>query len=87
MDRHRTQGDGRQAWDGRCWPERDVATVRAEAYRYLEHAAYVKDLELLPWDPTRTKVANVLEALSAVTHLPPTVQPPTWLDGEDSWWS
>jgi putative DNA primase/helicase len=71
---------GFSAWDGRCWPERDLATVRADAYRYLEHAAYLKDDELVPWDPTKAKVANLLEALAAVTHLPPTIQPPTWLD-------
>ncbi len=74
------------AWDGRCWPDRDSATIRADAYRYLEHAAYEVETPLgpvlRPWDPTRAKVANVLEALTAVTHLPPTVQPPAWLDGE-----
>jgi putative DNA primase/helicase len=72
------------AWDGRCWPERDEATVKAEVYRFLEHALYETDKgEVKPFAPTRTKVANVLEALRAVTHLPDTVQPPTWLDGED----
>ena|GEM_PF-3886147 len=74
------------AWDGRCWPERDAATVRAETYAYLEHAIYEVEtkfgIELRPWDPTKSKVANVLEALAAVTHLPPTVQPPAWLAGE-----
>jgi putative DNA primase/helicase len=74
------------AWDGRCWPDRDVATIRAETYRYLEHAAYEVETPLgpllRPWDPTRAKVANALEALAAVTHLPPTIQPPAWLDGE-----
>lgn len=74
------------AWDGQCWPDRDVATIRAETYRYLEHAAYEVETSqgtvLRPWDPTRAKVANALEALAAVTHLPPTIQPPTWLDGE-----
>lgn len=70
---------GFSAWDGRCWPDRDIATVRAEAYGYLEHAVYGKSDELRPWEPTKSKVANVLEALAAVTHLPPTVQPPTWL--------
>jgi putative DNA primase/helicase len=78
---------GYSSWDGRCWPERDLATVRAETYRYLERAVYevptAFGTELLPWDPTKAKVANVLEALAAVTHLSPTIQPPAWLDGED----
>ena len=75
------------AWDGRCWPERDVATIRADAYRFLEHAAFEVETPLgtmlKPWDPTKSKVANVLEALAAVTHLPAAVQPPAWLEGED----
>jgi len=70
---------GYSAWDGRCWPDRDIATVRAQAYGYLEHAVYEKDGELRPWYPTKSKVSNVLEALAAVTHLSPLVQPPTWL--------
>lgn len=75
------------AWDGRCWPERDIATVRAETYAYLEHAIYEVEtklgIEQRPWDPTKSKIANVLEALAAVTHLSPTVQPPAWLSGAD----
>jgi putative DNA primase/helicase len=74
------------AWDGRCWPERDLATIRAETYGYLEHAVYEVEtalgIELARWEPTKAKIGNVLEALAAVTHLPPDVQPPTWLEGE-----
>jgi putative DNA primase/helicase len=73
---------GFRAWDGRCWPERDEASVRAEAYKYLEDAWYEGAHGLRPWEPTRAKVANVLEALRAVVHLPPAVQPPAWLHGE-----
>ena len=68
------------------WPERDEAAVRAQVYAYLEHAKYwhaTKDgPELRPWEPTRFKMANVLDALRAVTHLDETVQPPAWLDGD-----
>lgn len=74
------------AWDGRCWPERDLATIRAETYAYLEHAVYEVEtqlgIELRRWEPTKSKIANVLEALAAVTHLPPDIQPPTWLEGQ-----
>ncbi len=73
-------------WDGRCWRESDEAAIRAEAYRFLEEAEYMAMTstgpERRPWEPTRPKIANVLEALRAVTHLPVTVQPPAWLDGE-----
>jgi len=60
--------------------------VRAEAYRFLERAKYevvVKGVpELRPWAPTKHKIANVLEALRAVTHLPDTTQPPRWIEGD-----
>lgn len=73
---------GFRAWNGKCWPEIDEASVRAKTYKYLEHASYEGKKETEPWQPTRAKVANVIEALKAITHLPPTVQPPAWLAGE-----
>lgn len=73
---------GFRAWDGRCWPERDEAAVRANAYEYLEDAWYEGPHGLRPWEPTRAKIANVLEALRAVVHLPAAVQPPAWLQGD-----
>ena len=70
-------------WDGRCWQERPDATIRAAAYRFLEHADYVAITptasERRPWQPTRAKIANVIEALRAVTHLPDSIEPPAWL--------
>ena len=36
---------------------------------------------LVPFEPNRYKVANVLEALKAIGHIPQAVQPPAWLDG------
>jgi putative DNA primase/helicase len=79
----RTWRGGFRLWDGRSWPERDAASVRAEAYGFLENASYVADDEIVPWNPTRTKVANVLDALAAVTHLPATVDQPAWLGDGD----
>lgn len=74
------------SWDGRCWPERDAATIRSEIYSYLEHAVYEVETPagtiLKPWDPTKAKIANAIEALAAVTHLAPTVEPPAWLAGD-----
>ncbi len=73
-------------WDGRCWRESPEAAIRTEAYRFLEHAEYKVKGPVgpvrLPWEPTRSKIANVLEALRAVTHLPDTIEPPAWLSGE-----
>ena len=60
-------------WDGRCWREWDEAAIRAKAYRFLENAEYLaigfNGPERRPWEPIRSKIANVLEALRAVTHL------------------
>ena len=73
-------------WDGRCWREYQEAAIRAAAYRFLEKAKYLAmggdGSEHRPWQPTRPKIANVLEALRAVTHLPDSIQPPVWRDGE-----
>ena len=74
---------GFRSWNGSCWPEIDEATVRAQTYEYLEHAWYEARGELRPWAPTKAKVANVIEAMKAVTHLRPTIQPPAWLAGDD----
>jgi putative DNA primase/helicase len=73
---------GFRAWNQAYWPEVDEATVRAAAYGFLEHALFEHGDELRPWSPTKAKVANVIEALKAATHLPPTVQTPAWLDGD-----
>lgn len=74
-------------WDGRCWPEVEMAALEADLYAYLEHAVYEVETRAgrkeRPWQPTRTKIANVVHALRAITHLPETVQPPAWLDGDD----
>ena len=38
--------------------------------------------ELVPFEPNKYKIANVLEALKAIGHIAQTVQPPVWLDGD-----
>jgi putative DNA primase/helicase len=74
------------AWDGRSWPEAEDRTVRAELYRWLERAVYWKVVNkvptLVPFEPTRRKLGDLLEAVAAIGHLPAAVAPPAWLDGE-----
>lgn len=71
-------------WETTHWAETDEATVRSELYRGLEHAVWDgldKDgypVEM-PWQPNKHKIANVFEAIGAVTHLPDKVNPPAWL--------
>jgi putative DNA primase/helicase len=75
------------AWTGICWPELEDRRVRADLYEWLEGASYEceskGETKLAPWQPTRHKIANVVEALQAITHLDALVTPPAWLDDRD----
>jgi putative DNA primase/helicase len=72
------------AWDGTSWPEAEERRVKADLYRWLEPAHYWKTTkevpELVPFEPTRYKIANVAEALHAVGHVDAALTPPAWLD-------
>src|SRR5262245_30761471 len=61
---------GFHASTGTCWPEAEERRIRADVYRWLERASYWKVTkngpELVPFEPTRYKVANVLEAMQAI---------------------
>ncbi len=75
-------------WHTSHWLEMAEAALRAVAYRYTEHAQYMKvDAKGLPsledWAPNRYKIADLLDAMRAVTHLSETVDMPAWLDGAD----
>lgn len=84
------QGGMFSAWDGVTWRLLDEAGLRAGLYAWLEHADYWKPrkakgqtvFDLEPFNPTRAKVGDLLDALSAATHLPGTVTAPSWLAGE-----
>ncbi|MFE2547710.1 phage/plasmid primase, P4 family [Streptomyces sp. NPDC059355] len=77
-------------WTGTCWREFEEQQMRAALYKQLEHATYVAgtDKDGLPevreWAPTRTKLSNLLDALSAITLLPSEVDAPSWIGSEDS---
>jgi putative DNA primase/helicase len=74
-------------WSGTCWPAAEDRGVRADLYRWLERAFCWKptkdEPELVPFEPTRYKVANVLEALQAIVHFDAEIAAPTWLDGRE----
>ncbi|PBC77594.1 putative DNA primase/helicase [Streptomyces sp. TLI_235] len=75
-------------WVGPHWVEIDDAAIRADLYPRLEFARYVaidktgakKEMD---WAPTRGKVANLIEAIAAITHLPLDVEMPSWLAAPD----
>ena len=67
-------------WDGACYQPLDEQTARAEVYAFLELARRRVKGELKPYQPNRSKVAELLDALRAETNLPADIEPPTWLD-------
>ena len=71
-------------WQTTRWVEVEHRQVRADAYRFTEHAEYVADDKACAWAPTRHKIANLLEALAAISHLGEHTGQPGWLDGRDS---
>jgi putative DNA primase/helicase len=71
-------------WEGARWIEHEADSLRAWLYRRLGSGVYwqpeskSKPGELVPWAPTKTKIANVTEALAARLHLAATVNTPAW---------
>lgn len=91
VDRHHRESDGIltlrawrggfHRWAGGCWVEAEEAAIRAWLYRQVEHATYEHPKNgPMPWAPTRHKIADLADALRAVTHLDEHVNPPAWLD-------
>jgi putative DNA primase/helicase len=74
-------------WETTHWREVADPALRAAAYRYTEHAVFLKvknDLPTLePWAPNRYKIADLLDALRAVTHLSEPIEMPAWLDDRE----
>ncbi|MVO86643.1 NTP-binding protein [Streptomyces sp. p1417] len=72
-------------WQGTHWRELDPGEVRAVAYKELEHAQYEdvtpKGPEIKDWEPNKKKIADLMEAMSAIRILPPAVDTPVWTDG------
>ncbi|MFF4363685.1 phage/plasmid primase, P4 family [Streptomyces sp. NPDC001604] len=72
-------------WDYSHWRELDSQEIRASLYKQLEHEVYDHvtpkgELEQRPWAPTIRKVADLMQAIAAVTHLAPTIDAPAWID-------
>ena len=68
-------------WAASHWVERETAAIRLDCYAFTEHAAYVVDEETRPWAPTRSKIANLMEALAAITYLDEDIDQPSWIEG------
>jgi putative DNA primase/helicase len=75
-------------WEHAHWAEVDEQEVRASLYRRLEHARYVVigpngEPQSKPWAPTKKKIADLVDALGAITLLPSSVDAPSWADRRD----
>lgn len=83
---HRTihhQNSSFYTWQHSHYDEHTPEEMRAGLYRFLDGAkTFDPDTgKLIRYDPTKNRVANVLEALAAETQLSRTHRPPVWLDG------
>ena len=68
-------------WQGPRWVEIEQRAVRAGGYAFTENAVCQSGDEQVPWAPNRRRIADLLEALAAIVHLPERVSMPTWLNG------
>ncbi|MFD7370420.1 DNA primase family protein [Streptomyces mirabilis] len=73
-------------WQGTHWRELDASEVRAVAYKELEHATFEFEtpkgaIETKDWAPNKKKIADLMEAMSAIRILSPSVDAPAWTNG------
>jgi putative DNA primase/helicase len=70
-------------YTGNHWIETDQAELRGRIYNQLEHVHYEEDkkgtIEIVPFNPNKRKIADVLEAMRAVGHLSSKVDAPQWI--------
>jgi putative DNA primase/helicase len=71
-------------WRTAHWVEVEPRAVRAAAYEFTEYAVYRSSDRLKPWAPTRSKIADLIEALAAVVHLAESTGNPSWLNDRRS---
>ncbi len=70
-------------WNGTRYRETSRDEIRAITYEFLDGACQLdRDGKVVPFNPNRAKVGDVVEALAAVAQLSDVVRTPTWLDGE-----
>lgn len=70
-------------WQSSHYSEHTPEETRAALYRFLDGAKTIDPdtRKIINFDPTKNRVANVLEALAAETQLPRASRPPAWLEG------
>jgi putative DNA primase/helicase len=71
-------GGAFHAWTGSHYPMADEAEIRAALYHFLDKAER-PGKKRTPFQPNRTRVGDVLDALRAETILSGSARPPAWL--------
>lgn len=74
------------SWTGTRFAEVGVSALRSKLYLRLEHGIYYAPdregkLQPKPWNPSMKKVANLVDAIAAVTHLDEKYETGDWLGG------
>ena len=77
----RYQNNEFYAWDGKIYTSVEDDAVREQVYDFLEHSKRwnPKIKEVTPFDPTKAKVTNVIDALQSAAFLPKSIVAPAWL--------
>ena len=68
-------------WEGSHYREYAGEELQARLYSFLDKAFVLKDDKLAPFNPNRSRVANVMEAVAAEAQIPTHNAAPMWLDG------
>lgn len=68
-------------WARSHYVEEAYEAIRATVYKFLDGSLVQKNDKPAPFNPNKSKVAHVLEALAAETQLPTGTRAPEWLDG------
>lgn len=68
-------------WTGTCWPPLSDTALDNNLYDYFNDAVYETDKGIKPFQPSRSKVADLVHAMRAVCPVDETVVAPAWLDG------
>ena len=74
------QGGQFYHWDGKCWPALEDPVLRSKLYGYFETKSYRQGDKTKPFAPTGRKVADLMDAIRAITILSTNTPTPTWLD-------
>jgi putative DNA primase/helicase len=70
-------------YSGDHWVVVSDPVVQSQLYTILENVHFVKGKVPVPWEPTRNKIHNVVDALRSIVILPEHTEPPAWIEGDD----